>query len=191
MNKFEIIKKEVAKIISNSPVEEDPSHSINTWEWLLKLKPNADEVLQIAALAHDIDRAVFGRSESTGIKDISNQELYKKYKLEHSIRSANIITALMEKLGYDQDSINRTRHLVERHEFGGDPDSDMLMNADSISYFDNNVDFYFQKNGFKKTKDKVKFMFQRTTNPEIKKIIIGLKHQNPEVDKIFKEVAEE
>lgn len=36
---------------------EDPEHAQNTLEWLLKLKPDADEALQIAALGHDIERA--------------------------------------------------------------------------------------------------------------------------------------
>ncbi len=191
MNKFEEIKKELAKIIGKSPIEEDPTHSVNTWEWVLKLKPDADEALQIAALAHDIDRAITGNSESRGVKDISNKTVYKKYKREHSIRSANFTEAIMKKLNYDADTINRVKHLIEKHEFGGDPESDILMNADSISYFDNNVSFYFKKNGPKKTKDKVRFMFQRTSNPEVKKIILSLKHKSPEVEKIFKEAASE
>lgn len=191
MNKLEEIKKEIAQVIAQSPIEEDPTHSINTWEWLLKLKPDADEALQIAALAHDIERAITGNSDSNGIKDISDQEVYRKHKLEHSIRSANFIAEIMKKFGYDIKSILRVKHLVEHHELGGDPESDILMNADSISYFDNNVSFYFKKNGPKKTKDKVRFMFQRTSNPEVKKIILSLKHKSPEVEKIFKEAASE
>ncbi len=35
---------------------EDPRHAENTLDWLLKLKPDADEALQIAALGHDIER---------------------------------------------------------------------------------------------------------------------------------------
>lgn len=36
---------------------EVPIHAETVLEWLLKLKHDADETLQIAALAHDIDRA--------------------------------------------------------------------------------------------------------------------------------------
>ena len=58
MKKNECVKKKIEKIIKNSLVPEDPMHSKNTLEWLLKLKPDADEALQIAALAHDIERAI-------------------------------------------------------------------------------------------------------------------------------------
>ncbi len=58
MKKNECVKKKIEKIIKNSLVPEDLIHSKNTLEWLLILKPDADEALQIAALAHDIERAI-------------------------------------------------------------------------------------------------------------------------------------
>ena len=48
-------------IIKKSQVPEDPIHSKNTLEWLLKLKPDADDALKIAALGHDIERAIAER----------------------------------------------------------------------------------------------------------------------------------
>ncbi|MFC1755595.1 hypothetical protein ACFL96_19770 [Thermoproteota archaeon] len=58
-----VLEKEIQDIISNSPVETDLAHarldhSRSTREWVLKLKPDADMTLQIAALAHDIERAL-------------------------------------------------------------------------------------------------------------------------------------
>ncbi|SVD31636.1 uncharacterized protein METZ01_LOCUS384490, partial [marine metagenome] len=44
-------------VIARSKVPEDPVHAENVLEWVLKLKPDAGEALQLAALAHDIDRA--------------------------------------------------------------------------------------------------------------------------------------
>ncbi len=66
MKKNECAKKKIEKIIKNSLVTEDPIHSKNTLEWLLKLKPDADEALQIAALAHDIERAIEKRKYRIG-----------------------------------------------------------------------------------------------------------------------------
>jgi hypothetical protein len=51
-------KQKIRSIISKSNVPEDPIHAENVLEWVLKLEPYADEALQFAALAHDIDRAV-------------------------------------------------------------------------------------------------------------------------------------
>ena len=58
MNMFNQIEEAIEKIISKSQVPEDPVHSKNTREWVLKLKPEADMALQIAALAHDIERSM-------------------------------------------------------------------------------------------------------------------------------------
>jgi hypothetical protein len=58
MHSIDCVKKRIEEIIKTSPVPEDPIHSKNTLEWLLWLKPDADEALQIAALGHDIERAI-------------------------------------------------------------------------------------------------------------------------------------
>ena len=55
---LERVRLRIGEVIAGSSVPEDPRHSINTLEWLLKLAPGADEALQLAALGHDIDRAV-------------------------------------------------------------------------------------------------------------------------------------
>ena len=52
------VKKAIEAVVAESSVPEDPLHSKNTLSWLLKLKPDADEALQIAALGHDIERAI-------------------------------------------------------------------------------------------------------------------------------------
>ncbi len=44
--------------MADSSVPEDPRHAENTLDWLLRLKPDADEPLQIATLGHDIERAL-------------------------------------------------------------------------------------------------------------------------------------
>ena len=58
MDSIDCAKQSIRAIISGSGVPEDPLHAENTLGWLLKLDPGADQALQIAALAHDIERAV-------------------------------------------------------------------------------------------------------------------------------------
>ncbi len=58
MDNFDDLKSEIEETIRNSAVPEDPVHSKNTLEWLLRLNPDADEALKIAALGHDIERAI-------------------------------------------------------------------------------------------------------------------------------------
>ena len=58
MNTINRLKNEIKSITSNSQVPEDSIHAQNTLEWLVRLKPDADEALRIAALGHDIERAM-------------------------------------------------------------------------------------------------------------------------------------
>lgn len=97
MNKFNSLKEELKKILLKSPLKFDSVHSKLTLKWLLKLKPNADEYLQIAALAHDIERAVTGITE----KDLKDYSKIAEFKQQHAIRSANITADLLKKYGYE------------------------------------------------------------------------------------------
>lgn len=48
-------KSRIRALIGRSEVAEDAQHAENTLEWLVRMEAAADEALQIAALAHDID----------------------------------------------------------------------------------------------------------------------------------------
>ena len=131
MNSIDRLKKSVEEIISGSSVPEDPIHSKNTLNWLLKLKLDADEALQIAALGHDIERAVDRRKVHR--KDFEN---YDQFKAAHARNSAEILKEIMLDCGVDEMLIEQVYELVRRHEVGGDERSDLLQDADSISYFE-------------------------------------------------------
>ena len=58
MDRIAYAKRKIREVIAASKVPEDPAHADNTLEWLLKFDPTVDPAMQVAALAHDIDRAV-------------------------------------------------------------------------------------------------------------------------------------
>ncbi len=58
MNPIACAKQRIRAIVQGSTTPEDPIHAENTLKWLLELCPEADEALQVAALGHDIDRAM-------------------------------------------------------------------------------------------------------------------------------------
>ncbi len=64
MDNVDCAKQKIRAVIAGSRVPEDPRHADNTLEWLLRLEPDAGDALQLAALAHDIDRAI----EETKVK---------------------------------------------------------------------------------------------------------------------------
>jgi len=185
MSKLTNLKKAIEKIMLTSPLSFESRHSKMTLRWLLELKPNADEALQIAALAHDIERPITGITETYGLKNLDNIEEFKK---EHAKRSAKFIGDLMRMHGYNEDIIDRTTYLVAKHEEGGDEDADLLMNSDSIAFFDH-VDICLQLNGRNKTKDKIRFMYSRMSDRG-KEIAKNMKFKK-EIREILDEVIKE
>ncbi len=122
--------------------------------WVIKLEPRADISLKIDALGHDIERY---DNDKLKRKDFDD---YEKYKERHALRSAEILCDLMKKYRFDDETIKRTRFLVINHEVGGRDDADILRDADSLSFFDNNVYSYWKThNAF--FKDKIMFMYKR------------------------------
>ena len=186
MNKFDQIKKEIEEILPKSPIVFELKHSQLTLKWVFELKPEADEALQIAAMAHDIDRAITGITEKD-LKDFSKIDECKK---EHAIRSADITEDLMKKHGYNKEMIEKVRQLIENHEVGGQGDVEILKDADSISYFDYNVGLYFKRYGKERTKDKIKFMYKRLSN-DGKEQVNQIEFKDKMISDLFKEAISE
>ena len=156
MNSIEKVKYEIEKIIALSEVPEDPVHSKNTKEWVLKLKPDADIALQIAALGHDIERSIKDRKVNR--EDYID---YDEFKKVHSSNSAKILKEILSKYNIDKKTIEKIIYLVKHHEFGGDSEADILKDADSISFFDVNLPFYFQRSSRENIIFRVKWGYQR------------------------------
>ena len=141
------LENEIIKIISKSPVKTDLAHAKSAREWVVKLKPDADYALQISALAHDIERGLESDHHNKADEKFDN---YEKYKRIHSEKSAKIITKLLKKYNFEPEFISKVEHLVLRHEFGGDAESNLLMDADSLSFFKENFVQYYKKYGEEK-----------------------------------------
>ena len=136
MDSIDCVKKKIEGIIEKSLVTEDPIHSKNTLEWLLKLKPNADEALKIAALGHDIERAI--EEQKVRRKEYVS---YDEFKKAHALNSAKILEEIMEECNVRKELVDEVFFLVSRHEIGGDRRVDVLRDADSISFFHVNLPY--------------------------------------------------
>lgn len=157
IDKFNVLKKDIEKLLPKSPLVFELKHSELTLKWLLKLKLDAGESLKISALAHDIERAVTGITE----KDLKDYSKINEFKKEHAKRSAKITLDMMKKYGYNKQVLQKVKHLIEFHEEGGDEEQTILMEADSLAYFDYNILHYFERYGRERTKSKIQFMYKR------------------------------
>lgn len=144
---LERVRIRIREVIAGSSVPEDPGHSINTLDWLLKFEPDADEALQLAALGHDIDRAV--EASKVLRADFSN---YDDFKAAHAKHSAEMLLEILQQCGVgDRALSDELYRLVCVHEVGGDARSDLLVDADSLSYFDVNLPLYRDRNSPEET----------------------------------------
>jgi len=172
MDDTDYLKKRIEEIIKKSLVPEDPFHSKNTLKWLLKLKPDADEALKIAALGHDIERAI----EERKVKR-DNYNSYDQFKDAHALNSAKIMVEIMKDYKINQELIEDVYFLVRHHETGGDGRSNVLRDADTISFFNVNLPYYFKRNSLEDTKKRCQWGYNKLSN-NLKRIVMGFKYND-------------
>jgi hypothetical protein len=182
MDSIDCAKQNIRAIISGSSVPEDPIHAENTLDWLLKLDPEADQALQIAALAHDIDRAV--EAQKVHRADFSD---YNGFKDAHAHNGARILRVILNRCGVAKSIADEACRLVILHEVGGDPRSDMLKDADSISYFEVNLPLYYQREGREETIRRCNWGYRRLS-ARMKEVVKTITHEDESITHLLKEV---
>ena len=178
------VRSRIRMLIAHSEVPEDPDHADNTLQWLLYLEPDAGEALQLAALAHDIDRATPERVRREDYSD------YDTFKAVHARRGALLLRGILEGSGVAQDIVEEACRLVLVHEVGGDPDSDLLKDADSISYFDVNLPLYYQREGWAESKRRSLWGYRRLS-ARARKVVENIGHADEAITRLLREVIHE
>jgi hypothetical protein len=118
--------------LSKPLVLEDYRHSLDTWQWVLRLAPGAEPALQLAALFHDVERLL---SEADARVEHLARD-YQDFKNTHATRSADLAQTLLTDLGVDAATRERVRELIAWHEQpGGDECQQLLHDADALSFF--------------------------------------------------------
>ena len=179
----ERLEERILSILAQSPVSTEVAHAERVRYYVLQLKPDAEYALQIAALSHDIERGVPPR---VGGENKEKFVDYDAHKREHSERSAAIISGLLGEQGFKHPFIVAVHHYVLHHEFGGDPDTDVLKDADSLSFFDENLSWYLAHHGEATTRKKIRFMYNRMGECA-KTLLRGKTYDDPTLHTIFRE----
>ena len=185
MTSIEKAKKIIREIISGSNVTEDPLHAENTLKWLLKLEPKADHALKIAALAHDIERA--NEKQKIKRKDYDDFDLFKQ---AHADNSAKILREILEKCGVADSIKDEACRLVVQHETGGDTNADLLKDADSISFFENNLPHYYKREGKEETLRRAAWGYLRISKQR-RNIVWGVTYEDKILTDLIKSVMQE
>ncbi|MFQ5708830.1 MAG: DUF4202 family protein [bacterium] len=124
------------------------AHAKNVRSWVVRLRPNAGWALRIAALAHDIERAMPARKVKR--HDFADYDLFKK---AHARNSARIAAEILNRQPVTAAFKARVAFLIQHHEFGYPQDDELaaLRDADAISFFEVNLPFYAQRHSQEET----------------------------------------
>ena len=182
---IESAKQRIRATIALSKIPEDPRHAENTLEWVLRLDAKAGEALQIAALAHDIDRAVEKRKVRR--RDYDD---YDAFKAAHARNGAKILRAILDECGVPASTADEACRLVVCHEVGGDGRSDLLKDADSISYFEVNMPFYYEREGPAETKRRSIWGYRRLSARR-REIAKSITYDDEALTRLLKEAIRE
>jgi CDP-L-myo-inositol myo-inositolphosphotransferase len=176
-------KQRIRRVIAGSRVPEDPRHADNTLEWLLRLEPDADEALQLAALAHDIDRADEERKVRRAVFDD-----YDAFKAAHARNGAAILRPILTACGVERHIVSEACRLVEVHEVGGDPRSDLLKDADGVSFFDVSLPLYGRREGWAEARRRSRWGYARLS-PRAREIVMEIGYEDEALVRLLQEVS--
>ena len=143
-------------------------HFKRTLYWVKYLDPQASEIVQSAALAHDIGRSILssvGLSKQFKRHDGNDVAYLKHQKLGYETIYGDLI-----KNGIDEEIAKKVAKIVEFHERGGWLEADLVKDADSVSFFEGNAprfasDPKFEKLfSWKSIRQKFEWMFNRISS---------------------------
>ena len=161
-------------------------HFERTVYWLEQFSPVFSEAHAVAAYAHDIERAF--RDPSIPEPD---DYLAISFLRDHEEAGAKIMADFLREQGQSEEFIQTVRHLISRHEEGGDAEQDALKDADSISFFETSAEIFVTKKapeeGYAKVKRKLDWMYNRISSSEAQTVVKeNYQRWSAELDKFTK-----
>ena len=130
---FERVLRAHGELFSSSrrAVAIERAHALDTWQWVLRVRPFATMAAQIAALFHDVERLA---SESGRCVEPLAPDVIA-YKDAHARVGAAMTRAVLHRVGVDPEIVDRACDIVERHERGGsDEELRAVVDADALSF---------------------------------------------------------
>jgi hypothetical protein len=134
-------------------VRADYNHALDVWQWVLRLDPEAELSLQIAALFHDIER--LASEAEARVEHLAPD--YQQFKDAHARTGAAMTDAVLSEAGVSASVRARVAELVTSHEH----EPGLLSDADALSFFSLNSSGYADYFGADQTRKKVAYTLNR------------------------------
>jgi hypothetical protein len=142
-------------------VQADLDLAIDTWQWTLRLDPEAPAAVQLAALLHDVERLA---SEPEQRREHLAAD-YQAFKDAHATAGAAMARTLLDRASVPAEIADQTCALIAVHERAGDsPDLCAVNDADALSFFSLNSPGYLAYFGPEQTAKKVAYTYRRMSD---------------------------
>lgn len=150
----------------------EAAHMLRTPFWLQEIYPEADEAMLLAALCHDIERCFPLRDGEVKPAKTGDDKKDQEYLTWHGNRSAEFAENLLREYGFaDDEKMKRIKKIISEHSFGGTKEREAMMDADSLSFFENNAENIASKYDDKKRlKEKFDSEFARIFSEKGRKL---------------------
>lgn len=159
-------------------VRADHDHALDTWQWVLRLRPDAGLAVQIAALFHDVERL---HTEADARIEHRAPD-YQAFKDAHARAGADLAARALAGAPLPPGELPRAIELIAAHERrerddrpGGDPDLALLNDADALSFFSLNSGGYMRYFGADQTRRKIAYTLGRLA-PAARPWLLALRH---------------
>jgi hypothetical protein len=112
-------------------VRADWEHALDTWQWVLRLDPDAGVAVQVAALFHDVER--LASEADRRMEHLASN--YAVFKDAHARAGAETLRKVLANVGLPRASLEAAAALVATHERRGGGERAVLNDADALSFF--------------------------------------------------------
>jgi len=150
----------------------EAEHMLRTGFWLREISPEADGVMYLAAICHDIERCFPLREGEIKPKKTGDDKTDGEYLTWHGERSAEFAEKLLREFGLnDAVTIARIKTLISEHSVGGTIERDLMMDVDSVSLLENNAEIFIKEGKSKeKLRQKFESEFARISSDKVREL---------------------
>jgi hypothetical protein len=145
-------------------------HSLDTWQWVLRLSPFAGLAVQLAALFHEVERLLARarhRSEPVGVDE--NPTLERARAAE----GAELASQVLEGCGIDKPSVAEVARLIGEHTSCPPvrgADAGLLADADALSFFSLHSADFADLHGPDATRRKLRHLLARMSSGAVHRL---------------------
>ena len=112
------------ELVEGAPQPRELVYARRLTRWVVRLAPDAPEVLRIAARGQHVQRWTIPRSRYE-----MNRRGYLRWRETLKTFHADTVAGLMREAGYPEETIGRVRRLITKKDLGRDPETQTLEDA--------------------------------------------------------------